>query len=241
MMLEYVAIFSLALLSGMSTLIGVALAILLKRNLKAIIVSIGFAAGIMLLISFFELIPESIRVGGVNSLISLALGLLLFTTLNFTISHTHIEEEKRMYLSKTAYLATLGLILHDLPEGFSIANSYISSQPLGILIAICVAAHNIPEEFVIAAPLTLVERRSFLFKAAFFSALAEPLGALMGIFAVHLFAALNPYLMSFAAGAMIFVATHEILPLAFKYRRTDFFLLGIFLSSLVYLGLTTLL
>lgn len=158
---------------------------------------------------------------------ALFLGLVIFAILNFIISHTHLVKEKgkfEAHLTKTAYLVTIGLILHDFPEGFALPNSYISSQSLGVLIAICIAAHNIPEEFAIAAPLTLVKKKSFLFRATFISALAEPFGAFIGIFAVHFISALNPIFISFAAGAMIFVALHEMLPLALKYKKNKFIL-----------------
>lgn len=60
-----IAVLLLSLLSGLTTLIGVALALRFKRNVKGIVIGIGFSAGIMLLISFFDLIPESINSTGI--------------------------------------------------------------------------------------------------------------------------------------------------------------------------------
>jgi len=65
----YVAVFLLSLISGLTTLIGIALALLFKESVKKVVIGIGFSAGIMLLISFFDLIPESVDAAGiVNSL-----------------------------------------------------------------------------------------------------------------------------------------------------------------------------
>ncbi|SRR4030042_714348 len=240
----YLAVLFLAFLSGLTTLIGVALAIKFGECKKGMIIGLGFAAGIMLLISFFELIPESFDAAGAqSSLIALSLGILLFAALNFLIPHTHLVKEKGQldsHLCKTAYLVAIGLILHDFPEGFAMANSYIFSPSLGLLIAISIAIHNIPEEFAMAAPIVLVKEKSFLFKAAFFSGLAEPAGAILGLFAVHLIATLSPLFMSFAAGAMIFVAIHELLPMAMKYGKIPLFILGSIFSIFVYFGLTLL-
>ena len=138
---------------------------------------------------------------------------------------------------KTAYLIIFGLILHDFPEGFAMANSYIYSPGLGLLIALAIAIHNIPEEFAMAVPILHLKKKGFLFKAAFLSGLAEPAGAAIGLFAASLLPALNPVLMSFAAGTMIFISVHELLPMAKRYRRTSLFALGLVLSVLVYLGL----
>jgi ZIP family zinc transporter len=240
----YIAVLLLAFLSGLTTLIGVGLALRFKRNIKGIVIGMGFSAGIMLLISFAELIPESLASSGIPAtLMALLSGILVVGVLNFIIPHTHMIEEKgklqsRMF--KTAYLVAFGLILHDFPEGFAMANSYIFSPSLGILIALAIAIHNIPEEFAMAVPIAPLKSRAFLLKAAFLSGLAEPTGAAVGLFAVSFLPALNPLFMAFAAGVMIFVSIHELLPMAMKHKKPGLLILGIILSLLVYLGLALL-
>jgi ZIP family zinc transporter len=181
----YVAILILALLSGLSTLIGAAIAVCLGSNKKAIAGGLGFAAGIMLWISFFELVPESfLAAGGSSTFISLICGFLLVTVLDLIIPHARLGEKTgraKPCLLKAAYLCAFGLIIHDFPEGFVMANSYIHSPSLGVLIAISIALHNIPEELAIAVPIILAgEKKRLLFKMAFLSGLAEPLGATLG-------------------------------------------------------------
>ncbi len=245
MLTLYTAVILLSLLSGLTTLIGVVPAIYFKKSDRGIAVGVGFSGGIMLLISFFELIPESMSEAGVlESLMATFLGVLLIAVLNFIVPHTHLVKEKGetdAHLLKTAYLVAFGLILHDFPEGFAMVNSYIVSPSLGLLIALAIAIHNIPEEFAMAVPLVLAKKsKRSLFKIAFLSGLAEPGGAVLGLFAVHFIPYLNPFFMSFAAGAMIFVSIHELLPMAVRYGKLSLFVFGIVLSVLVYLALTML-
>ena len=239
----YIAVILLSLLSGITTLVGVWLAFYFNKSVKGIVIGIGFSAGIMLAISFFELLPESIKATSkIKAISALILGFLLIFILHFIIPHIHLVEEKGKLgkIMRISYLVSFGIILHDFPEGFAMANSYIFAPSLGILVAISIALHNIPEEFAMAIPLVLTKKKWLLVKLALLSALAEPLGAILGLFAVSLAPALNPLFMSFAAGAMIFISIHELLPLARTYKRTDLFMIGIALSLIVYWGLALL-
>lgn len=167
---EYLSVISLASLSVISTIVGVGLAYYFRKSVWGVVVGIGFSTGIMLLISFFELIPEAIDIAGWGkSLLALFLGLFFIWLLNIVIPHTHLIEEKSVKnrtLVKTAYLIVFGLILHDFPEGFAMANSYIHSPSLGLLVAIAIALHNIPEEFAMTVPLLLTDKKKLNFKSS---------------------------------------------------------------------------
>jgi ZIP family zinc transporter len=234
----YIAVLLLACLSVFTTLLGVTLAIYVGKNEQAIAIGIGFSAGIMLLISFFELIPEAIDKTNIAiAAITVVLGMLIVAVLHWLIPHTHLIEEKGAFnrtLLKSAYLVAFGLILHDVPEGFAMANSYIASPSLGILVALAIAIHNIPEEFAMAVPIVTVKNKRFLYTAAFLSGLAEPLGAIIGLVAVHFHPIFNPLFMAFAAGAMIFVSVHELLPMARRYQKLHLFILGNIISIFIY-------
>lgn len=241
----YIAILTLAFLSGLTTLIGAAIALFFKKNPKAIATGLGFAAGIMLWISLLELIPESFKsVGIFETIVAFLFGVLIVALLNSILPHTHLCQEEgglKGRLLKTAYLCALGLILHDFPEGFAMANSYIHSPSLGVLIALSIGLHNIPEEFAIVLPIVLTKKgKIFLFKMAFISALAEPAGAAIGVLAARIMPKLTPIFLSFAAGAMIFISLHELIPTARIYGRKPLIIFGMALSLLVYLGLTIL-
>jgi ZIP family zinc transporter len=228
----------------LTTLIGVALAYRLRNSSKGISLGIGFSAGIMLLISIFELVPESFAAVGTHpTLASALIGGLFVGSLDRVLPHTHLipsDDSKESRQLKSAYLIAFGLILHDFPEGFAMANSYLINPSLGLLISIAIAAHNIPEEFAMSIPIIHLKTKRFLYSVAFLSGLSEPAGAVLGLAAASYMKALNPFLISFSAGAMIFVSLHELVPMSKKYREYLTFVLGILLSLVVYVGLTLL-
>ncbi len=239
---QYLPVLLLAILSGLTTLIGTTIAIYVGKNVKGIVFGIGFSAVIMLLISIFELLPQAIEEAGRGvAIIAAAVGSLLIALLHWIIPHTHLIEERgalNVPLIRSAYLVMFGLILHDFPEGFALANAYISSADLGLLLALVIALHNIPEEFAMAAPIVSISRPRLLFMAAIISALAEPAGAVIGLFAVHFHPSLNSIFMAFAAGAMIYVAIHELLPMVKIYREPWYFVSGGIFSVVIYLLLS---
>ena len=241
----YFVIGVLALLSGLTTLVGVALAIHATRSPKTIAFGIGFSTGIMLLVSCVELIPAAMSTSNTSqTLIGVGMGAFLMAFLHWLIPHTHLFKEKgqlNLPLMRTAYLVAFGLILHDIPEGFAMANSFLTSPSLGVLVALAIALHNIPEEFAIAVPVATLQEKNLLYKTAFISGLAEPAGALLGLYAAYLSSALIPFFLSFAAGAMILVSLHELVPLAKRYGHIHVFVVGMIASALVYTLLTLLL
>lgn len=237
----YIAVILLSLLSGATSLIGVFLALYFKKSNKAVVVGIGFSAGIMLAISFLELLPEAIKVKGVfPALLALISGLVFIFLIDLIVPHIHSVKGKGEVnkLTLTAYLVAFGLIMHDFPEGFAMANSFILAPKLGLLVAISIAIHNIPEEFAMAVPLVLAGKKRILMKLAAVSALAEPLGAVFGLLLVSVLPGLNCFLMAFAGGAMIFISLHALFPMAMRYKKISYFLVGIGLSLLVYFGLS---
>jgi ZIP family zinc transporter len=234
----HTAVVLLSLMSCITTAFGVALALKLRENARAIAVGIGFSAGIMILVSVLELMPEAVVAMGVGpTLGSAGLGVALVWAAHFIVPHTHLVEEKGivdMALIRSAYLVVFGLVLHDVPEGFAMANAYVASPALGVLVSVAIALHNMPEEFAMAVPAVMLKSKRFLYVAALLSALAEPLGAIIGLVAVGIAPALNAHFMAFAAGAMIFVSIHELIPMARRYRNFGLFVAGTVLSVVVY-------
>lgn len=233
-----IAILLLSLLSVLTTVAGVLLALAISENAKAIAAGIGFSTGIMILISAFELIPESHHSGGgIATGLGVGGGALFLLLANFVLPHTHLVREHGLTdtrLVRSVSLVVVGLILHDVPEGFAMANAYLASPSLGLLVALAIALHNLPEELAMAVPAMTLRSRRFLLEAAVLSALAEPLGAVLGLLAVTANPSLNAYFMAVAAGAMIFVSLHELIPMAQRYRRPGWFIAGIALSVIVY-------
>lgn len=234
----HAAVLLLSLTSVLTTWIGVTLAIRLRDSGRAIAAGIGFSAGLMLLVSLLELVPASIgSMGSRATATSVALGVGLVWTAHLVLPHTHLVAEKGIAdraLIRAAYLVVFGLVLHDAPEGFAMANAYIATPSLGVLVALAIALHNIPEEFAMAVPAVMLRSRRVLYGAAFLSALAEPLSAIIGLVATEIEPALNAHFMALAAGAMSFVAVHELIPMARRYRHPRQLIAGMLLSVLVY-------
>jgi ZIP family zinc transporter len=211
---------------------------LIRENAKAIAIGIGFSTGIMLLVSALELIPEAVTGAGlIGTALAVGLGVAVLWLMNFLVPHVHLVGEHGLAdarLERSVYLVVIGLILHDVPEGFAMANAYIASPSLGLLVALAIALHNLPEELAMAVPAMTFRSRRFLFGAAALSALAEPAGAILGLLAVSAKPFLNAYFMAFAAGAMIFVSIHELTPMAQRYGRIGWFTAGLALSVIVH-------
>ncbi|BAZ93648.1 hypothetical protein TspCOW1_13690 [Thiohalobacter sp. COW1] len=106
-------------------LVSVTLAIYIGRNERAVVLGVGFCAGIMLLVSFIEMMPEAMGEAGPGSTIAaFFLGLLIMAVLHWVIPHTHLVEQHGAFapsLVRTAWLVAFGLILRDVPEGFASA------------------------------------------------------------------------------------------------------------------------
>jgi ZIP family zinc transporter len=240
----YAAVIVLSLLSCVTATVGVALALWVGERGRGVAAGIGFSAGIMILISMLELLPQSYAEQGIGATLGGAVaGAALVWAAHFVIPHTHLVAEKGVAdkaLIHSAYLVALGLILHDVPEGFAMANAYVASPAIGVLVALAIGLHNLPEEFAMAVPLVMIRSRRALFGAALLSALAEPAGAVIGLFAVSIAPALNAHFLAFAAGAMLFVSIHELVPMAKRYRHAVSFLVGMLLSAVVYAVLAAL-
>jgi ZIP family zinc transporter len=243
MLRAYVVVVLLSLLSVATTLIGVLIASLVRENAKALALGIGFSTGIMLLISCLQLLPETLAdLGQARTLSAVALGVAALWFADFAIPHSHLVREHGLTdtrLVKAAYLVVVGLVLHDVPEGFAMANAYMASPSLGLFVGLGIALHNLPEEFAMAVPALHVRSRRFLIGSALLSALAEPLGAIIGLLAVAARPSLNAHFIGFAAGAMIFVALHELLPMARRYGQRGWFASGLALSVVVDQALRT--
>lgn len=237
----HAVVLALALLSGATSVLGVAAALAAHRSVGTLVVGLGFSAGIMLAIAVLSLTPAAILAQGpLLTALGIGAGGVLMAALHVAIPHTHLFKEAGLAGStalRAGYLVAFGLVLHDVPEGFAIATSYASAPDRGLLVAAAAALHNVPEEFAMAAPVVLVRRPRLLVAAALASALAEPAGAVLGLVATDLAPRVGPFLLAFAAGAMVFVSVHELVPLARQYGRPRLLVAGMILSVVTYVAL----
>lgn len=244
--------FLLTLFAGLSTGIGGALVFFTsKTNHKVLSISLGFSAGVMIYISFVELLAE-----GQEALVhiypgsaGLWLSLLaffggMFVTLIIDkmvpeaenpheIRELDEESKKNAGLYRVGIMSAIAIAFHNFPEGIATFVSGMQSLELGIPIAIAVAIHNIPEGISVAVPVfyaTGDRRKAFRF--SFLSGLAEPLGAVIIYFVFRLLKIQSMdlffgFILCFVAGIMVFISVDELLPGAEKYGEHHLSIYGL--------------
>lgn len=239
--------------AGLATAVGSLIALFSKReNKRFLSFSLGFAAGVMILVSVADLLPQakahllqSLRAQGADSviLIFLCMGLLCA----FGIEHALPQTEKRWTVRTdgmgSAALARVGAVtavavtLHNLPEGMATFMAGYANLQLGLPVAVSIALHNIPEGIAVSAPLyygTGSRWKAFAFSAL--SGLSEPLGALLAFTILRPF--INPLLLgvlfAWVAGIMLYLSFAGLIPSAQAGGRTGFAVAGIF-AGLVFM------
>jgi len=177
-----------------------------------------FAAGVMLTISFVELIPESIELSSVLICVSgIVLGSLVMYGLDRLIPHLHpslCSQEQGCNLERTAVYLILGMFLHNFPEGMAIAIGSVTEMKVSFVIALAIAIHNIPEGICTSAPYfhtTGARLKSFLVS----SSTAVPI--VVGyVLAQYLFQNIPPQVIGFIVGAtaglMVYITVDELIP-----------------------------
>lgn len=190
----------------------------------------GFAAGVMSAAAVWSLLLPAMesqttlgRWAFVPAVVGFWLGILFLLTLDQTVPHQHMsdcgQEGRRCGLSRTLMLV-LAVALHNLPEGVAVGVAYAGSQSgsgittaSAMTLSLAIALQNFPEGAIIALPLRAegASRKNAFFYGAL-SGAVEPLGALLALAAASMAVPALPYLLGFAAGAMIYVVVEELIP-----------------------------
>ncbi len=250
--------FALTLLAGLSTGIGAALAFFSKQNnTRLLSVGLGFSAGVMIYISFAEILVKSKTSFAANfsdvgaealMLVCFFAGIALAAGIDRLIPEDvnphELKSDRELSglkndsaalfgspaLHRTGVFTALAIAIHNFPEGFATFVSSLESVSLGVGIALAVAIHNIPEGMAVSLPIyhaTGERRKAFLY--AFFSGLAEPLGAALGFFLLMPLMGDLTLGITFGivAGIMIYISLDELLPSARVYGNAHTAILGI--------------
>jgi zinc transporter, ZIP family len=233
--------FLLSLLAGLSTLLGGLIAYLIRKPKQAYLaMGFGFSAGVMIFVSFVELLPLGIeKLGIVPAFLSFFAGVLFIYLVDVLVPHMYEAEEscrKDTKLKRCGLMLFLGIAIHNFPEGIAVMFSSLSSPKLGIPIALAVALHNIPEGIAIAIPIYYsTKSRLKALWYTFVAGMAEPFGALLAWLVLMRFMTENLlfYVLAAVAGIMVFISFDELLPEALAYRNRHLIILGIFSGMLV--------
>ncbi|HOJ65212.1 MAG TPA: zinc transporter ZupT [Spirochaetota bacterium] len=254
--LNIVFAFLLTLFAGLSTGIGSILAFFTKKtNTRFLSISLGFSAGVMLYVSFVEILLKSRRafsealgevLGAWVTVISFFGGIFLIAIIDklvpkFENPHEirkieEIANFKDKKLLRMGLFSAFAITIHNFPEGLATFAGALKNPTVGISIAIAIAIHNIPEGITVSIPIyyaTGNKKKAFLY--SFLSGLAEPIGALIG------FLILLPFfneiifgiLFAMVAGIMIFISLDELLPTAREYGEPHLAIYGLILGMIV--------
>lgn len=241
----------LTTLAGLATTVGSVLGIVVRRpGRKLLGITLGFSAGVMILVSFVELLPNGTQaleaVKGANGFLHANLafvgGVIAFFLLDLLVPHDYEgdhDHPKRMEggkLERTGILTALGIGLHNFPEGIITFVGTLQDVRLGVALATAIALHNIPEGLAISAPVyaaTGSRRKAFLW--SFLSGVSEPVGALLAAVVLMPFLsdAVMGYTLAAVAGVMVAISLDELIPAAKALSDDHLPLLGVTLGMLV--------
>lgn len=235
--------FLFSLSAGLSTGLGSLVAFFIK-DFKHIYLSLlmGFSAGVLIQISFMELLFTSIiETGFLNANIAFFVGIATIAAVEFFIPHEYEDEKptekqiKSKRLMKTGILVSVGIVIHNFPEGILTLFGTIKDPHLGLVLLIAVALHNIPEGISVSIPIYYATKnRKKAFAWSILSGLSEPLGAIIGFFVLFQF--ITPFVLStvlaFVAGIMVFISFDELLPISLSHGEAHLAISSLFLGML---------
>jgi len=239
----------LTVIAGLSTGIGSAIAYFIKKpKIAYLSFSLGLSAGVMIYISFMELLPGSFKaVGEIWGLVAFFIGIAAIALLDLLIPEAENPHEYKgldaptgprqdNYLMRTGMLTALAIGIHNFPEGLATFTMALSDVRLGIFIAVAIAIHNIPEGIAVSVPIfyaTSNKNKAFFY--SFLSGISEPVGAIIGylILLPFLTPAVLAATLAFIAGVMIYISLDELLPMAHRYGHGHLVIVGIVLGMLI--------
>jgi len=244
----------LTLLAGLSTGVGSALAFFARRiNTRFLAGALGFSAGVMIYVSLVEIFVKARaslaahhgeRWGYWITVVSLFIGIALIAVIDrlvpsfenpHELEHVNRAEENDMRgndqrLLRMGLFSALAIAIHNFPEGLATFVGALKNPALGISIAAAIAIHNIPEGIAVSVPIFYATgSRKKAFFLSFLSGLAEPVGALLGVFILFRFFNESVFGVVFAivAGIMVYISLDELLPTAEKYGEHHIAIYGL--------------
>ena len=202
---------SVFLISAISLVGALTLALKEKILNKMLFVLIAVAAGTLLGVAFLDLIPEAVEEGGSNVFLYVLFGILAFFVLERFIFWHHCHNGK-CDVHAFSYLNLVGDGIHNMLDGMVIATAYFVSIPLGVTTTIAIALHEIPQEI---GDFAILIYGGFGRKKALFYNFLSALAAFGGVAIAYLFSSSEgffPLVLAFAAGGFIYIASADIMP-----------------------------
>ena len=221
------------LIPFLGTSLGAACVFFMKKTLSDMVQRslTGFAAGVMVAASVWSLLipamEQSAGMGKLSFVPAVAgfwIGILFLLGLDHIVPHLHVKsgqtEGPKSQLRRTTMMV-LAVTLHNIPEGMAVGvvyAGYLSGSAQitaagALALSLGIAIQNFPEGAIISMPLRAeVMKKGKAFCGGVLSGVVEPIGAMLTILAAQLVVPALPYLLSFAAGAMLYVVVEELIP-----------------------------
>ena len=242
------------LIPFIGTTLGSSLVFFMKNKINDKIQKflLGFAAGVMIAASVWSLLLPSMNIAKeqgivewIPACVGFLLGILFLLLLDIIIPHLHVSSTKPEGLKsnfKKTTMFFLAVTLHNIPEGMAagvvFAGVLLDNVGLSfagaLALSIGIAIQNFPEGAIISIPL---KAEGFSKPKAFFygvlSGIVEPIAALITILLTNLVVPILPYLLSFAAGAMIYAVVEELIPESQQGKHTNLGTIGVALGFVV--------
>ncbi len=242
----------MTLFAGLATVLGGFFTFFIKRtNMKALSVGLGFSAGVMIFLSFTEILDGAkellIKYFPTNAewmvFIGFAIGIVIAVLIDYFMPD-HIEEDlfsvkdncsnslcsHHHKIKRAGLLTAIAICVHNFPEG--IATFFVASQNLaiGATVALAIALHNIPEGIAVALPIYhATGKKRLAIWYTFLSGISEPIGALAGMFVLKTFLpeAAVGFLFAAVGGIMVYISFDTLLPLSREYGDDHYSVFGI--------------
>lgn len=249
--------FGLTLIAGLSTGIGSLIAFLTqKTNTRFLSAALGLSAGVMIYVSFMELMPESVmqlqgiypgRAAEIHMLLAFFAGIGLIAVIDKLVPedenpheiHSETPGMQNRKLKRTGMMMALAIGIHNFPEGLATFASALSDPEIAIPIVFAIAIHNIPEGIAVSVPIYhATGNRRKAFWLSFLSGMAEPVGALLGFLFLQPFwtPGVNALLLAFVSGIMVYISFDELLPGTEKYGHHHYGVAGVVAGMAVMAG-----
>lgn len=212
-----VLIFNYGLLAGLATTLGALLFLVIGQpDRKAVAFSLGLAAGVMLAVVVIDLFPSAWRQtgGGLKSSLGFAGGWIMIWWADRLLGALEApKEDKTISFRRLGILTALGIAFHDLPEGMAIALGYETAERLGSIVAVAIGIHNIPEGIATAAPLRAAGvSPTKILGLNLLLAMVTPLGTGLGTALVQFLPEFFAGMLGLASGTMIYLVVTALVP-----------------------------
>lgn len=228
----------IGLITGIFGTSGGALLVLMLKKIddRLLTLVLGMSAGIMTVVVFLDLIPEALVVGSMFTTITgMLLGVGLIGLMDISFPHQHFMRKTNGTYLKAGVLLAIGIALHNIPEGLAIGAGYSAASVLGFGLAIIIGIQNFPEGMAIATNLALAGLKGWqILFISILSGIPMGLGAFIGVYLGGISPMLLSMSLGFAAGAMLYITFDELIPSAHEKAKGKMAIFGILTG--VFLG-----